>query len=181
MNRAVFLLPVGIAASAALAIWMALDIGYLAPMAALDVRAEAATDQLAALADREAKLRAALVAATGNGAGDIGPYVTDSAGERSPTAVLLGQVRSAITSAGGVAISTQASQQPLSADYARLAALVRGRFDEAGLLHFVRALEADTPRLLFQSVEVHPLPPGQQGNQPLEVTATLLGFARHAD
>jgi hypothetical protein len=183
VSRLASLLPIAaLAVGMAASLWFIAELGYLDPMASLDARAAAAADQLTALSDREAKSQAALVAAAGNRTrGNIEPYIAKTSGEGPPTAVLLGQVRTAIASAHGMAISTQASEQPLAGDYVKLAVLVRARFDEPGFIGFVRTLETGSPRLLFQSAEAHPLPPGQQGSRPLEMTATLLGFASHAD
>jgi hypothetical protein len=88
------------------------------------------------------------------------------------------ETRNAISSVGGLPLSSQLVSVDLGGGYTKISLLLRARLDETGLLTFLRGRESANPIVLVDSLEVHSLPlPGEA--RPLDFTATLTKF--HAD
>jgi hypothetical protein len=80
-----------------------------------------------------------------------------------------------VAESSGQPITSQTSVSELGGDYATASLLLRARFDEAGLLSFLRKLEGAMPVIFVEALEVQLLPvPGEA--KSLDVTAHLVGI-----
>lgn len=177
MMRERLALAIAVVGFLALAGW-GIEAGYLAPTRSSETQAASLAVDLDQVETRLARARSELainnakpVPPTGTLL-DIGPAVSASS-ER-----LQGAVRSAVAASGGQTLSSQTGTADLSGGYTKIALLLRARFDEAGLLAFLRQVESETPVIVVDELDVQQLSmPGD--SRQLDVTASLFGV--HAD
>lgn len=101
-------------------------------------------------------------------------------GEESQSAPWLqGAIRQAVAAVGGIAAVTQTSVAPLSDQHSKLSLLLRARFEEEGLLSFLRQIETSLPPMIVESMVVQPT--NVDRSQPsLDVTATIFVITSNA-
>lgn len=92
---------------------------------------------------------------------------------------LQGRIRQAVTAAGGIATTSQTGLTSLSEQHAKLSLLLRARFEEMGLLSFLKQVETGTPPLIIESLAVQPINAGR-GQPSLDVTATIFVIVSNA-
>jgi hypothetical protein len=100
-------------------------------------------------------------------------------GAQAAAAQFQEQTRAAIETTGGLALSSQVAIFALEGGHTKISLLLRARFDELGLLNFLRERESAKPVVLVDNLEVRPLPPLPGESRPLDLTATLTKF--HSD
>lgn len=92
---------------------------------------------------------------------------------------LQGAIRQAVASVGGIASVTQTSIAPISDQHSKLSLLLRARFEEVGLLSFLKQVETVTPPMIVESMTVQPI--NADRSQPsLDVTATIFVIISNA-
>lgn len=177
MMRESLVLVAGFAVLAWVAGW-AVDAAYFEPARTMDSQVAALSSELDGLRVRERRARAELAGT----AGDTSPSIA-AAVDAAPNAAVSAErlqelVRNTVASFGGQPISSQSGVTELGGGYARTSLLLRARFDETGLLAFLRQIEGLTPVVLVESLEVQQLPIANDA-MTLDVTANLVGI--HAD
>ena len=150
---------------------------YLGPRQAALAEADDRRAQLADLVARVGRLRSELAADAGPtsmapGAVAIGQPPAEAAAQ------LQEQARRQVVQWGGAALSSQTVTSDLGGGYTKISVLLRARFDEIGMLAFLRDMEQRQPLITVEALTVRPLPVGA-GVQPLDVSATLAEF--HTD
>ena len=156
---------------------VAVDIFYFGPLRISDERIAVLSDQLNALRARERGVREALTALPIE-TGEADTIVESSSDVATELAHFQQSARDSVAAVGGEATSSQALQSDLGNGLTKLSVLLRGRFDEKGLMNFLRTAESAEPIILVDSLDVR-LTPISGSPQPLDVTATLVKF--HAD
>lgn len=101
-------------------------------------------------------------------------------GDESQSAPWLqGAIRQAVAAVGGVATVTQTSVAPISEQHSKLSLLLRARFEEDGLLSFLKQVETSLPPMIVESMAVQPT--NVDRSQPsLDVTATIFVIISNA-
>lgn len=156
----------------------AVEAGYLGPARQGDSEIAGLEADLAQLQARLASARAEL----SNGDTSQGQSL-DSMVETGPSVAasaerLQGLVRDAVSAGGGQALSSQTGSSDLGGGYTKVALVLRARFDEPGLLAFLRQIEGQAPAILVEALDIQQMPmPGER--RSLDVTANLAGV--HAD
>lgn len=146
-----------------------LDWGYLRPRQDLDTQVIGLQDQLQMLIQRNDEVARALAA----NHSDTGTVQLVARGDvQALGGALQQQTRSAITEAGGVPSSSQSTVLDVGKGLTKISVLLRARFDEKGLLSFLRSSESRKPLILVEALEIHPQPIAGDPH-PLDVTATL--------
>ncbi|MBI4924138.1 MAG: hypothetical protein HY834_20575 [Devosia nanyangense] len=150
---------------------------YFGPVRDAVVRIQALSGELASLTQRRTRAEFDLRAASERG-GEINGLALRDDDASSAAARFQETIRNAVLQFGGAAMSSQSVSTDLGGGYLKVSVLLRARFDEAGLLAFLRANELSQPPILVESIETYSLPqPGDP--RPLDVTATLSEF--HVD
>jgi hypothetical protein len=153
----------------------------LGQLRAQDARISELTSQLEGLLLRKTTTQAELASMRAPQNSELRrELVMIAASAAASSAVLQERVRGAIVQSAGASITSQAAIQDLPDRTAKLSVLVRARFDETGMLTFVRALESAVPPIFFDSLEVHPVR-GADGTSALEFTGIIVGFHSDAD
>jgi hypothetical protein len=159
----------------AAAVYWTVAFFYAAPRRDLDDRASALVDQLAELSRRGTDAKRALETPVSQ----VQMNLVTTADPAEAGATLQEQTRDAVAQVGGVTNSSQSANVDLGGGYTKLSVLLRARFDEGGLLAFLRRRESSRPAVYFESLEVHQQPlPGE--TRTLDVTATLSQVSVHA-
>lgn len=162
-----------------LAYW-GLDRVYFAPLEAADRQVDDLSQQLDALRKREQLARRDRAALSGAEAPPQLSLVEGEIDVGAATARFQEYARASVAQSGGLTISSQVTVAELTGGYSKVSVLLRTRFAEQQLLEFARKIETNLPPVIFESLEIHPLPiPGDA--HPLDVTATLSGFYGNAD
>jgi hypothetical protein len=153
------------------------DAAYFAP-------SRLATNQVAGLRDALLQLRTREVETArllGQVTTPVDPaLIADLApgGSQASAMRLQDEILEAIASAGGLALSSQPVSVDLGGGHTKISLLIRARFDEAGMLLFLRDRESSRPITFIENLDVHSLPlPGD--TKPLDMTATFTKL--HAD
>ena len=158
-------------------VWFATDLFYLGPLRLADERITSLIEQRDAFRARERRARQDLAALppVARGADPIAEHTTDIA---ASGARFQESMRNAVSAVGGLATSSQTVQSDAGQGFSKLSVLLRARFDEKGLLSFLRDAESAQPVILVDSLDIR-LTPLSGSTLPLDVTATMVKF--HAD
>jgi hypothetical protein len=166
------LLIVLTAVVAGLAAYSGTELFNLAPLRDMASRQSTLTEQLADLRSRITRTQRALDTGTSLDAGVVAQTGTSAS---SVAALFQESTRALAAQFGGSVKSSQSTLGELGVGFSKVSDLLRARFDEAGLLAFLRSVEMRKPINLVESMEVHPLPVSDN-EKPLDVTATLTEF-----
>ena len=159
-------------------IFMASELFYLAPLRAQTDRITALTEELGGIQQRlsEAKAEYAAISSSA-GTETIGDLVLKGADTAAATALLQDRVRILAAESGGNILSSIGSAVELPGLGSRISVALQSRFDEVGLLRFLRNVEAGQPPIIIQAMTIQPLPVADAS--PLNVSLTFVGFYVH--
>jgi hypothetical protein len=163
-----------------LLVYWGLDRIYFAPIEAAAQRAVDLSHQLATLRERELLAQRDQAALSGDEAPPQLSLVDGDLDIDAVTARFQEYARASVAQSGGLTISSQVTVAELTGGYSKVAVLLRMRFAERQLLAFARKIETDSPPVVFETLEIRPLPISADSH-PLDVTATLTGFYGNAD
>lgn len=159
-------------------IWYVADAIYGSPLRAADTQIAGLAEQVDALAAREVAARRKLDATPQTGNLIAAVFDDGSLAVEAASARLQESVRGAVAAAGGIPTSSQSVITPMDEHHSKLTVVLHARFDERGLLSFLRAVESERPLALIDALDVRQMPVAG-AEQSLDVTATIVKF--HAD
>jgi hypothetical protein len=163
-----------------LSLYAIAEAAFLGPLRTYDTRITELAAELDGLLRREAAARTELVEFRARPSmAPADDLVMVAASPAISSAALQERVRSEIVKAAGASITSQAGIQDLPDGSAKISVLVRARFNEMGVMGFVRALESSEPPIFFDSLEIHPVR-GSDNSSVLEFTGVLIGFHSNA-
>lgn len=122
------------------------------------------------LRDRERRLA---------GSATIESYLLRGVAPNVASNTYLESVRSTVSESGGTTITLQSNVRNVAGAVSKTTVLLRVRLTEAELIDVVHAIESAAPRMIFEALEVHPLPQASAQAQ-LDATITLIGLSSDA-
>lgn len=161
-------------------IFLASELFHLAPLRAETDRITALAAELGGIQQRLSRVRAEhAVIGSSAGAETIGDLAARAPDAAAATALLQERVRILAAESGGSILSSIGSAVELPGLGSRIGVQLQSRFDEGGLLRFLRSTEAGKPPIIIEAMTIQPLPVADAS--PLDVTLNFVGYFVHND